>query len=197
MHKYTDEERQFLAEFVPGHTHKEIWQAFNNKFNLDVPIGAIKGYIARHKLNTGKTGYFEKGHTPANKGVKGLRYAGCEKTWFKKGQAPINHRLVGSERITKDGYIEIKVSEPNIWDLKHRVVWRKHNGEIPKGHVLIFKDQDKLNVSIDNLMLVSRKKLKVLNQNRLLINNAEINETACIMADIIIKTQELNKREDK
>ena len=44
---------------------------------------------------------------------------------FAKGNVPPNHRPVGSERISKDGYIEVKVAEPNKWRLKQRVVYEE------------------------------------------------------------------------
>lgn len=38
----------------------------------------------------------------------------------------------------------------------HRLVWIKHNGEIPKGYVVHHKDENKLNWDIENLELISR-----------------------------------------
>ena len=32
IHKYTEEEKAFLAEFVPGHSYKEIAEEFNRRF---------------------------------------------------------------------------------------------------------------------------------------------------------------------
>lgn len=101
---------------------------------------------------------FQKGIIPANKGKKmdPAVYAKCSRTMFKKGQIPTNHRPVGSERVNVDGYIEIKVAEPNKWKLKHRVIWEQNNGPIPKGYNIQFKDSNPLNVCIDNLYIISR-----------------------------------------
>lgn len=74
-------------------------------------------------------GFFPKGHQPTNKGRKQTEYmsdAQIEKTKatrFKKGCIPKNHKEVGYERITRDGYIEVKTAEPNVFELKHRLVW--------------------------------------------------------------------------
>lgn len=193
MHKYSDEERIFLAEFIPGHSHKEICKAFNNKFSADIPTSSIKNYIANHKLSTGRTGKFAKGHIPHNKDIKGVCYPGCVGTQFKKGSIPFNHRPVGSERFSKDGYIEIKVAEPNKWKLKHRVIWEEHFGHIPKSHVVIFKDQNKLNLDINNLVLVSRKELVRLNQNNLIFKNSELTEAGINIARLMVKVSEKSK----
>lgn len=93
---------------------------------------------------------------PPNKGKKGICAAGCERTWFQKGHIPANYRPVGSERVNADGYIEVKVADPNKWKLKHRVVWESVNGKIPKGSIIIFRDNDKSNTDIDNLLLIKR-----------------------------------------
>lgn len=110
----------------------------------------------------GRKYWIKKGNTPANKGMKQADYMSAEaiertvKTRFKKGNRPQNHKQVGYERTTRDGYIEVKVAEPNIFKLKHRVVWEKHNGKIPTGHNVQFKDGNRLNVDIENLYIINR-----------------------------------------
>lgn len=75
---------------------------------------------------------------------------------FQKGQACWNHKEVGSERVNVDGYLEVKVAEPNKWQLKHRIVWEKANGTIPKGHNVQFKNGNKQDLRIENLYLISK-----------------------------------------
>ena len=168
-HKYTNEERRFFEEYVPGHSHKEIQQEFVKRFGWSIAVSQVKAYIKNHKLNTGRTGQFKKGHAPQNKGKKmpSEIYEKCKGTMFKKGNIPNNHRPVGSERITKDGYIEIKVAEPNKWMMKHRYVWERVHGKIPDNHVLIFRDNNKTSVALDNLLLISRGENALLNQRGL------------------------------
>lgn len=121
-------------------------------------LAAIAGKISSNSPGA-KEHQFKKGFVPANKGKKMPPevYAKCAGTMFKKGQNPINHREVGSERIDRDGYIMIKVAEPNKWKLKHRLVWEQANGPIPKGYNIQFRDGNKLNLDIDNLYMISRK----------------------------------------
>lgn len=161
--KATKEERDFFTEYVPGNTYKEIQAEFCKRFNKPLTSNQVKGYIKRNGLKTGTDGRFKKGQTPPNKGMKGWYAQGMERNWFKKGNIPQNYKPVGSERINKDGYIEIKVKDPNKWQLKHRYVWEKENGKVPKGMILIFKDNNKLNVCLDNLILISRAENAVIN----------------------------------
>ena len=100
---------------------------------------------------------FKKGSVPPNKGKKMSPevYEKLKETMFKKGNSPVNHREVGSERINVDGYIEIKVAEPNRWKLKHRIIWEQVNGEIPKGYNVQFKNHNTQDCRIENLYIIS------------------------------------------
>lgn len=112
---------------------------------------------------------FKKGSIPPNKGKKMSPeiYEKVKETMFKKGNSPVNHREVGSERINVDGYIEIKVAEPNMWRLKHRLIWEQHNGIIPEGCNVQFKNHNTLDCRIENLYLISKSE-QMRNENSLM-----------------------------
>ena len=184
MIKHTEEQHKFLREFIPGHTYKEIMEAFFDRFGIERTSAQIKSYIGNHKLSTGLTGRFEKGHIPANKGKKGYCSPGSEKTWFKKGHRPKNYRPVGSERVTRDGYVEIKVSDPNKWELKHRVVWEEANGPINKDECLLLRDNNRQNCCIDNLILVKQADNAIINKTAMSNWVGEEKETAVNIAKI-------------
>ena len=193
-HQYTAEERQFMTEYVPGHSYREIQKAFTEKFGWEISLGQVNSYIGNHHLNTGRTGRFQKGQEPPNKGKKGICAAGCEKTWFKKGHIPANYRPVGSERVNKDGYIEVKVADPNKWRLKHRVVWEAVNGKISKGYIIIFRDNDKTNTDINNLMPIKQGTHAVLNHTGLCEYSVEFKETAVRIAELKTVSNEAKRR---
>lgn len=196
MKKYTDDIINFLREIAPGKTYKEIVEIFNKKYDLEMTIKKLSSLLGRKKIKTGTTGCFRKGFIPWNKGKKG--YMGANKTSFKKGNKPKNWRPVGSERINDEGYILIKVSNEGgmlkRWALKHRVVWEQHHKKkIPKGSVIIFADGNKNNLSIDNLLCVTREELKVLNRCRLISSVPELTKTGLNVAKLKIKLAELRK----
>lgn len=193
-HQYTDREREFMENYVPGHSYAEIQKRFAEKFGWDISIGQVKSYIANHRLHTGRTGRFPKGHEPANKGKRGVCAAGSEKGWFKKGNMPKNHRPVGSERIAKDGYVEIKVGEPDKWKEKHKVVWESVNGKIPRGYMVIFKDNDKTNTDIGNLLLIKRSTNAILNHKGLCKYSGDYKETAVKIAELKAACSKAKKR---
>lgn len=108
---------------------------------------------------------FAKGSVPWNKGIKFEAGGRSVSTRFKKGTRPPNHRPVGSTRVTKDGYLEIKIEKGlHKWRLLHREIWKTHNGSYPKkSEAIVFIDGDKQNCSIENLKLVSRCDLMKMN----------------------------------
>lgn len=195
--KYTDEMKQFILDNYKGRYNQELADLFNQKFNTNITSRMIKSYKANNKLNSGLTGKFRKGQTPHNKGKKMPKevYEKVKHTMFAKGNVPPNHRPVGSERISKDGYIEVKVAEPNKWRLKQRVVYEEAKGKIPEGCTIIFLDGNKRNFNIDNLRCITRSELLYLNCNGL-NNSNEITETGILMARLD-RTKNKKKQELK
>ena len=194
QHKYTQDEIEFFKKFVSGHSYKEIQAAFIEKFGWEITISQIKSSVARYKLNTGRTGRFEKGSKPWNKGMKGT-FKGSEKGWFKKGNIPKNRRPVGSERINVDGYIEIKVAEPNKWKLKHRCIWEQQYGKLKETDIITFLDGNKLNLDIKNLVCISRNEHLRLNRDMLRSDDADITKAgiSIVKLGIAIKNKAKSK----
>lgn len=102
---------------------------------------------------------FQKGLVPWNKGKHIVTGGRSAETRFKPGTKPGNWMPVGSERVTHDGYLQRKLTDtgypPRDWVAVHHIVWKEAGREIPKGYRLVFKDGNKLNVTLDNLELVS------------------------------------------
>ena len=191
QHKWTDEEKEYLASIVKGSTYKEITKQMNDKFEYDFSEEQIKGMMYRNKLTTGTGGYFKKGSTPWNKGLKG--YMGANKTSFKKGTIPPNQVPIGTESITKGGYIKVKVGEPNKWKLKQRYIYEQHYGEIPKSHNVIFADKNIRNFDINNLVLVSKAEMLILNNNKLIFEDKELTKVGVNIAKVIDKAKKRSK----
>nr|DAO40598.1 MAG TPA: HNH endonuclease [Caudoviricetes sp.] len=195
MHKFTEEQIKFIREIAPGRYAAEITEMVNNRFNLELRVSQIETCKRTHKIRSGIDCRFQKGMIPANKGKKGSmspkQYEKCKATMFKKGQVPQNHKPVGSERIDRDGYVLIKVAEPNKWRPKHRVLWEKTNGPIPEKHRLIFADGNRQNITLDNLILVSYAQSFIMNQKDLFKNDKELTKAGVAVAKVLDK---VNKR---
>jgi hypothetical protein len=165
---YSVVEKQWLVDNLAGKSHVDIAAEFNARFERSITVSQIKSFIANNGLTTGRTGHFEKGQLTWNKGVKG--YMGANATSFKKGDVPPNRQPMYTERIGKDGYIEIKIPERNPhtghssrYKHKHLWLWEQANGRLPEGHCIIFVDGDYRNFNHANLMLVTRVVLLHMN----------------------------------
>lgn len=170
----TSEQHQFLEENVKGMGNQELTKLINEKFGTDFSLQQIKTYKKNHNLSSGLTGHFPKGHVPINKGTKGMFNVGGNKGSFKKGVKPHTTKKIGSERVDrKDGYILVKVSDGN-WVHKHKLIWEKENGPIPKGCVISFLDGNKTNVNIDNLVLLTRREHLALTRNGMRFKDKEL-----------------------
>lgn len=192
---FKPEYEQFLIDNVKGTPFKDLTDLINSKFNTNFTTEQVRAYCGRNHIGNGINCKFQKGDTPFNKGKKQVDYMSekslkrTKATRFKNGTMPHNHRPVGSTRITKDGYIEIKVAEPNKWELKHRKVWEEHNGSIPENCCVRFLDCDKTNCNIENLYLVSRAENVEIIRQGLTTDNADINKSAFLVAQLTVSSQ--------
>lgn len=176
IHKKPDEKRlfpnhivNFIQEKAKGLYNKELTELVNFTFRTTYTESQIDNLKHRYHISSGLTGHFTKGHVPKNKGKKmtAAVYKKCAVTMFKKGHIPKNYRAVGSERISKDGYTEIKIADPNKWKLKHIFIWEEKYGPIPEHHCIIFLDGNKQNFDLSNLKLITRNENARLNQKNL------------------------------
>ena len=182
--RYTAEQIQFLRDNINGTKYADIHRLFNEKFNLSLTEYQVTGTLRRYGLRNKRDVHFKKGQIPPNKGVKG--YNAGNPTRFRKGHTPKNHRQVGAEKLDVDGYLRVKTAEPKTWRLKHHVIWESINGQIPEGYTVLFADGDKANFSIENLILVSRQELMIMNKRKLITPDRDLTRTGKIIADIYL-----------
>lgn len=148
----------------------EWHKAFCAEFKrTDISASQLLSLRKSRRWKTGRTGRFEKGIVPANKGKKMPFNANRARTEFKKGQQPPNAKYAGHERVNTDGYVEISVDETNPhtgferrYVHKHRRLWEQAHGPVPEGMALKCKG-DRLNCDPSNWELIPRGLLPRLN----------------------------------
>lgn len=109
---------------------------------------------------------FQKGQVPANKGKPhpAARSGACAANHFRKGErrgvALKLWKPIGTERMSKDGYLERKVNDglplQARWRAVHFVRWEEIHGPVPKGMALKSVDGDRGNTAPANWTLVPR-----------------------------------------
>lgn len=191
--KYTNEMLDWVKDNQADIPRSELTEMFNDKFNMDLGRGTLAALCKRKGWKSNLNARYPKGAVPWNKDKKG--YMGANATSFKKGETPKNHRPVGSERITKDGYIQVKIAEPRTWRLKHIAEWEKINGKLPKGHCIRILDGDKTNCSIDNLICISRGANATSNRcNKADTSSADLNKAILMTEHLKDKIRKQNAK---
>lgn len=116
----------------------------------------LSGRNVKGNAPHGLASRFGAGHVPANKGLRrpGWHRGRMQQTQFRKGQRPFNKCEIGDLRLNSEGYVDMKISNAKgakAWRTFHRILWEDAHGPVPKGHVIMFKDRDRLNIDLNNL----------------------------------------------
>lgn len=194
--KYSQELRTFIEENSDGHANKDLLDLITKRFGPVMNLKALRAYRKNHNLPSGVDCRFQKGMTPINKGKNWTDFMppksaeNCRRGQFNKGNKPLNYKPIGSYSHTTDGYLVHKIADPNVWEFVHRRVWENHNGPVPDGYCVSFKDGNKDNCSIDNLMLISLAENAVINRMGLRSTDPDETETGLLVAKIRIKAEE-------
>jgi hypothetical protein len=169
---WTAEEEQLLRDRYADEDTASIAQDLNRPvekvYSKAAQLGLHKSeaYTARYLHECGlqhaercKASRFQAGHTAWNKGMKGLQAGGrAKETQFGKGHMPHNWVPVGTERVS-DGYLYRKMTDTrrrHDWKLVHVMLWEEHNGPIPEGFILCFKNGNRQRIELENLELITR-----------------------------------------
>lgn len=178
--RYTARELTFVMKNIRGRSYVEMTKMFNEQFGLSLTLKQMETLTYKHGIRNG-IGSFLPGHVPANKGKKDK--AMWKRYWLRTGRG--RYRPVGSERVTS-GYVEVKTADPDVWNRKHTAIWEAANGKVPKGHVVIFADGNNRNFDLDNLLLITRGELMVMNHLGLIKNSKDLTVTGKMIADLSI-----------
>ena len=119
--------------------------------------------------NVGADFRFKPGQAPPNKGLRrpGWAPGRMRETQFKKGErrgvAVDLWKPIGTERLSKDGYLERKINNglplQKRWRAVHLIIWEEANGPLPAGHAVVFKNGIKSEIRLENLELIKRADL--------------------------------------
>lgn len=180
----------FIRENAAGRTTQELTELINKRFGKEtITASKTRAYMKNHKIKNGLDCKFKKGNEPWNKGISCEMPQAAVEHQFKKGDKPHNFKEKGTISKTTDGYLIIKVKtegkQRECWELLHRYVWEKANGEIPAGKMVTFLDGDKENCDISNLALIDNEINLELHRRKLRTQYAEITKTGIKVAELV------------
>ena len=190
---WTKEMADFVIANNKGRTHKEMAELVSKTFHKEINVKQIKAIRGRLKIDSGLTGRFEKDDPRCFHPQKGYHAPGSEKSWFKKGHQPWNHNEVGDEAWTTDGYLKVKIAEPNKWKMKHVLEWEKAHGPIPEGKMLTFLNGDHADCRPENLALITNAENLTMNHLRVRSPDPEATRTGITVAKL---TRQIRKMEE-
>lgn len=190
------EQFEYFKQINKGSSTEKVAEMLNEKYSMSLTPAQIKALKGNAKIPSGRDTSFKKGEVPHNKGVKG-KYR-RNRTSFKKGMVPHNVLPIGTERISPDGYIIVKVQNHGTyneqWMFKSRLVWEKEIGPVPKGYQVTYLDGNKQNCDIENLALVSKAERLKINQFGLNFDDPNLNRTGIIIAKLALKESKLRRK---
>lgn len=168
---YSEAELAWIKAHAQDHRRTALQQFCEIFGRNDVTLSNYNALCKRKGWLTGRTGRYEPGQAPLNKGVKcppgqGGNHPNARRTQFQTGQLPHNTKFLGHERVSKDGYVEISVDQKNshtgyerTYVLKHKYLWEQKNGPVPDGMCLKCQNGNRQDTDPDNWKLISREML--------------------------------------
>ena len=167
-HTWTNEQIEYLKNIAKGTPRKVIVDKINKEFNLNLSMRQLRDCMNSRGIRNN----IDKRFSAESGGNR------CQQ-----------EKPIGTVSRWECGYTRIKTGD-NEWEFIQRYVWRKHHGEIPPGHSVIFLDGNTDNYNIENLALVNRNELMKYNSMRLNSNDQELNKVAVNLAKLMTKVKE-------
>lgn len=211
--KYQTRYPQGMYEFIRDNSwnvsSKEMAEIVNEKFGTSFTASGMKQFRQRHGIKSGCTGWYQKGHAPGTKGktIEEIckndpeKLARVRSTQFKKGHKPDNQYPLGTIAVTTGGYKIRKRSMTGTlwerWEFLHRAVWEEHNGPVPEGMCVSFRDSDRMNCDIENLMLITKAENAALTGNGYRSEIPELTDAGLAVIRLKNVTRDLRNRRKK
>lgn len=193
--KFSDEVFYFIMEHHGEYSYQEMADKLNALFGTEYTRQQMKNFYIRHKLKSANRNPLGPGHVPWNKGKK-TGWKSTNKYCFKKGYRPSFTLPVGTERITHDGYIKVKVADPRTWKFKHHVIWEAANGPIPEGFRVIFLDNNPQNCVLENIALVPKKVHHKMIGSNMVSTNPELTKAYINYTSLVVAIEEKERNNE-
>ena len=165
-HKYSDEQREWLAANVVTMSERELAAAFNAQYGTTVSVDALRGYVKRFI-----------GVKRSKEAVYRHRCAARRK--YHDGDISVQSR--GGHRVkvimTEDG-------GKRKWVPYGKYLWEREHGKLPDGWSVIFLNGDGTDCNPDNLYAVGPDVMALMARNQWFKDNSEVTLTAIKLCEL-------------
>lgn len=178
---WTEKEIEILKQFYPVSTREEMRTHLPSKTDGAMTAKAYllgvkktKETLKRISVEYPSGGCFQKGHTPLNKGKKGIPFrteaarGRWQKSIFPPRHKPHNEKYdgaIGKRKDNKSGIVYSYIRlERGRWQLLHRHIWETHYGcKLSRNQNVVFIDGNTENFDISNLKVLTNQELMLEN----------------------------------
>lgn len=168
---WKDEHIAFLRTHRPRMTITQLIDLFEEQFGLRRSVYSIQKACCRYDIKAGSTGQFTPGHRTWNTNLVGWQAGGkAPGTQYKSGHRPQTWQPIGARTRTSKGIWKVKIKDMGSglsrfgWRELHRMIWEEAHGTQSPGTAIVFVDGNPDNLTLDNLICLTRGELAMLNQ---------------------------------
>ena len=162
--RFTDEANLFMRQNAYQYTSAKLAALMQEKFGISVAVQTVTDQLNRLGIHRGN----------------------CYKP---EGYISASSKPIGSERIEKGRQVMVKIAQPNVWVPKASVVM----GYDPKEYQAIFLDGNSLNVTPENILVVSKRVHARLAKEGWLKSSKEIIQTGILWSELLYQIQKITK----
>lgn len=172
IHRYTEEERDWLKENVPKLTVDEAARLFNERFGTSITPGALKAYGLAF-LNVKRTKEMTLMHRrEINKRIFTRFHVGDISVHVRGGR-PTKVMMVGRDSAGKAR-----------WEPYAKFLWEQENGPLPKGYRLIPLNNDGTDCRLENWYLARADVMALMARNQWYSTNPDVTMTAIKLCEL-------------
>ena len=145
---WSQADKQALAALYPETSNEVLGRVFGKSPKAIGLMARSLGVCKSARYMAEEVPRIKPGQTPWNKGISFDPGGRSAATRFQPGRPASeasNYKPIGSLRVTKDGYLEQKVTDDaslapaRRWVALHRLVWEREHGAVPPGHIVVFR----------------------------------------------------------
>lgn len=183
----SEEQLEFFKTHRYGLHGDEMAELMNRTFGLSLTKDNVEYLSYRYKAPCGFDGRIRPGDKRVEIWKKAI--ANSEKvkmTRFQKGHKRTPERPIGSTRISNGRHYTKTRNAKNGWTLTARLIWEEHNGPLPEGYIISYRDGNPLNLDIDNITIETHRESLRINQKGYRHKGAEVYDLGKAIAQLEI-----------